>query len=172
MLRLHKAAIITSCVSENVKRKLYSCCRICGRTFHNYLCGYSCIIFFLHLLIPTAWWWLFCAVEACSYYCTFYNKTFLSTNYVLIIVCCTNPTGSHNLRLMRLIYYQRTKMQVWGSDLFFMCPHRSRTGVPGCGRWSDALQCRESHLQGSHDQLHLCKYISYFNCFIANTFKL
>ena len=48
MFRLHKAAIIRPYVSENVKRKLYSCI--------NFFCS---IIFFLHFPIHSSWWWLF-----------------------------------------------------------------------------------------------------------------
>ena len=101
MVRLQEAVTTKPCVSENVKRKLYSCRHMCGHTFYNYLCGYSCIIFFLRFPTRTAWWWLFCVTETCSYYSTCYNKTFLLTNFILIIGCCTSTTGSHTLRSMR-----------------------------------------------------------------------
>ena len=45
------------------------------------------VILFLHFMIHTAWWWLLCAAETCSCYWICYNKSFVSTDNV-IIACC------------------------------------------------------------------------------------
>ena len=57
-----------------------------GRRFYDYTYSYSRIVFFLHFLTHTAWWWLLCATETCSCSWICYNKSYVSTDYVHIIV--------------------------------------------------------------------------------------
>jgi hypothetical protein len=44
-------------------------------------------------ILATAWWWLLFAAETCNCYCICYNKSCVSSDYVIIPVCFTIKTG-------------------------------------------------------------------------------
>jgi len=72
--------------------------------------GNISVILFIQFLIYAAWLWLLCAVETCSCYWNYYDKSRVSMEYVHIIACSTITRGISRLKkevtcLWKIYYY-------------------------------------------------------------------